>query len=88
VRAWNERSLSKIAHSSRPHSSKERVSALRDRPFEAGREIVEHHYAFAGIDKRVNHVTSDIAGAAGDQDRHAMGPLARSNRPPLLIQVL
>jgi hypothetical protein len=25
----------------------------------------------AGIDERMNHVASDIAGAAGDQDRHA-----------------
>ena len=48
--------------------------ALRHRPFEAGREIVEHQHALAGIDERENHVASDIAGAAGDQDRHAVGP--------------
>src|SRR5262249_10298061 len=31
--------------------------------------------ALAGIDERMNHMASDIAGAAGDQDRHARGPL-------------
>ena len=43
---------------------------LRHRPIESGREIVEHDHALAGIDQRVDHVASDIAGAAGDQDRH------------------
>src|SRR6516164_6325528 len=50
--------------------------ALRYCPIETGREVVEHHDALACIDERVNHVASDIAGPAGDQDRHAM---ARSN---------
>jgi hypothetical protein len=45
--------------------------ALRHRPVETGGEIVEHHHALAGIEERENHVASDIAGAAGDQDRHA-----------------
>jgi hypothetical protein len=45
--------------------------ALRYRPIETGRVVVEHHDALAGIDERMNHVASDIAGAAGDQDRHA-----------------
>jgi len=45
--------------------------ALRYRPIETGCKIVEHHDALAGIKERVNHVASDIAGAAGDQDRHA-----------------
>src|SRR5262249_15991209 len=49
--------------------------ALRYRPIETGREVVEHHDALAGIDERMNHVASDIAGATGDQDRHAGGPL-------------
>ena len=40
----------------------------------AGREIVEHHHALAGIDERMHHVAADIAGAAGDQDRHVLGP--------------
>jgi hypothetical protein len=35
-------------------------------------------YALAGIDKRVNHVASDIAGTPGDQDRHAIGPIKSS----------
>src|SRR5262249_8739493 len=49
--------------------------ALRYRPIETGREVVEHHDALAGVDERMNHMASDIAGAAGDQDRHARGPL-------------
>jgi hypothetical protein len=49
--------------------------AIRYRPIETGREVVEHHDALAGIDERMNHVASDIAGAAGDLDRHAGGPL-------------
>ncbi len=48
--------------------------ALRHRPVETGREIVEHHHALAGIDEGVDHVTADIAGAAGDEDRHVLGP--------------
>ena len=49
--------------------------ALRYRPIETGREIVEHHDALSGIDQCVNHVASDIACAAGDQDCHAGDPL-------------
>ena len=51
---------------------------LRHRPVEAGRQIVEHHHALAGIDERVDHVAADIAGAAGDQDRHRTGALVCS----------
>ena len=39
--------------------------ALRHRPVEPGRQIVEHDHALAEIDQRVNHMTSDITGAAG-----------------------
>jgi hypothetical protein len=46
--------------------------ARRDRPIEAGGEIVEQHDALSGIDERVNHVATNIAGAADDQDRHAV----------------
>jgi hypothetical protein len=49
--------------------------ALRYCPIETGREVVEHHDALAGVDERMNHVTSDIASAAGDQDCHAGDPL-------------
>ena len=52
----------------------------RHRPIEAGGEIVEHHHALAGIDQRVNHVASDIAGAAGHQGRHAAQCLAQRRR--------
>ena len=40
-------------------------------------EIVEHEHALAGVDQRVHHVTADIAGAAGDQNRHAVAPCAK-----------
>ena len=43
------------------------------RPIEAGREIIEHHHPLAGVDECMNHVAADIAGAARDQDRHAIG---------------
>ena len=46
-----------------------------DRPVEAGREIVEHDDPLAGVEQRMDHVAADIAGAAGDQDRHALGLL-------------
>src|SRR5262249_34381720 len=49
--------------------------ALRYRPIETGAEIIEHHDALAGIQQRVNHVASDVAGTAGDQDSHAGGSL-------------
>jgi hypothetical protein len=49
--------------------------ALRYRPIEPGCKVVEHHHPFPGLEEGVNHVASDIAGAAGDQDRHAGGPL-------------
>jgi hypothetical protein len=45
----------------------------------------------AGIDERMNHVTADIAGAAGDQDRHAVRWLldgASSLREALRIPVV
>ncbi len=48
--------------------------ARRHRPVEAGREIVEHDHTLAGVEQRVDHVAADIAGAAGDQDRHE-GPI-------------
>ena len=56
--------------------------ALCYRPIETGCEVVEHHDALAGIDQCVDHVASDIAGTAGDQDRHAG---ARSCRLGLLV---
>ena len=44
----------------------------RDQESEAGRQIVEHDHALAGVDKFVHHVAADIAGAAGHQDCHAL----------------
>src|SRR5262245_49525629 len=49
---------------------------LRHRPVEAGRQIVEYDHAFASVDERVDHMTSDVASTAGDQDCHTTGPLA------------
>ena len=43
----------------------------RDRPAEAGRQVVEDDHVLAGIDQMPDHVAADIAGAAGDQDAHA-----------------
>ena len=43
----------------------------RDRPGEAGRQVVEDDDPLAGIDQLPDHVAADIAGAAGDQDAHA-----------------
>jgi hypothetical protein len=56
-----------------PNIAYEQGSFLRQRPVETGAEIIEHHDALAAIDERVNHVASDIAGAASDQDSHARG---------------
>src|SRR5262249_13972454 len=49
--------------------------ALGYRPIEAGRKIVEPPDALSSIEERVNHVASDISGAAGNQDRHAGSPV-------------
>ena len=35
-------------------------------------EVVDHDDAFAGIHQRAHHVTSDIAGAAGDKHGHEL----------------
>jgi heptosyltransferase I len=42
----------------------------RQRRGEAGRQVVEHHHALAGVDQFVHHVAADVAGAAGDQHGH------------------
>ena len=44
--------------------------AFRDRPWKAGREIVEHDDALAGVAELKHHVAADITGSAGDQYRH------------------
>ena len=44
--------------------------AAGDRPIEAGGQVVEHDRAIARRDQRVDHMTSNVARAAGDQDRH------------------
>ena len=46
-------------------------------PGEAGGEVVENHDRFARIQQRQGHVAADIAGAAGDQNAHALPPISR-----------
>ena len=36
----------------------------------SGRQIIDHHNGFAGFSQRMNRVTSNIAGAAGDKHSH------------------
>jgi hypothetical protein len=36
----------------------------------SGREIIEHDDVFAGVNQLTDHVTADVAGAAGNEDRH------------------
>jgi len=36
----------------------------------SGGKVVDHCDRLAGVHQRVNHVTSDIAGAAGDKHAH------------------
>jgi hypothetical protein len=58
-----------------PGVTDDKGGALRHRPIETGAEIIKHHDALASIEGRVNHVASDVAGAAGDQDSHTEGSL-------------
>ena len=69
----NERLIAALADDQR--------NALRNRPVKAGREIVEHDHALAGVGKRVHHVTADVAGSAGNQDRHISRPVCLLCRP-------
>ena len=50
----------------------------RHRPVESGREIVDHNHTLAGVDQRIDRLATNVAGAAGDQDRHgkSLSPLA------------
>ena len=50
----------------------EQRHALGQEIGKAGRQIVDHDDAFAGFHQRANHVTSDIAGAAGDKHGHEL----------------
>ena len=52
--------------------------ALGDRPGEAGGEVVEHDDPLPRVDEGMDHVASDVSGAAGNEDRHdaaSAGPL-------------
>src|SRR5271165_4358364 len=43
---------------------------LSDRPAISGREIIERDNILAGINQLKDHVTADVAGSAGNEDRH------------------
>ena len=45
-----------------------------DQEAKSGRQIVEHDHRLAGVDQLMHHVAADIAGPAGDQDRHEPCP--------------
>ena len=53
----------------------EQRHALGQEGGKSGGQIVDHDDAFAGFRQRMNHVTSDIAGAAGDEHGHEFTPL-------------
>ena len=44
--------------------------ALRHGPVVTGGEVVEHDDGFASIEQLEHHVAADIAGSAGNEDRH------------------
>ena len=45
-------------------------NAFGEESRKTGGEVVDHDDAFAGVRQRMNHVTSDITGAAGDKHGH------------------
>jgi len=49
--------------------------ARRHRTVEAGGQIIEHHDLLSGLEeRRMNLMAADVAGTAGDQDRHLVSP--------------
>ena len=56
-------------------------------PSEAGRQIVEHDHALAGIEQLEHHVAADVAGAAGDENGHRPHPCdSTSDRYPIAMK--
>ncbi len=53
--------------------------ALGDRPGKAGGQIVQHNDPFPRFEQGVDHVASDVPGAAGNEDRHELD----STGPPI-----
>ncbi len=43
---------------------------VQHRGAKAGGQIVQHHHFFLALAELPNHVTADVAGAAGDEDGH------------------
>ena len=50
-------------------------TSVGHRPGKSGAQVVEHDDALAGVAQSVDHVAADIAGAAGNQDRHQPCPI-------------
>ncbi len=50
----------------------EQRNALGQELGEAGGQVVDHDDAFAGFRQRLNHVTSDVAGTAGNKHGHEL----------------
>jgi hypothetical protein len=44
--------------------------AIRHRPAQSRRQIVEHHGPLAGIQQSQNHVAADIAGSSSHENVH------------------
>ena len=59
----------------------EQRNALGQELGEAGGQVVDHDDAFAGFHQRLNRVTSDIAGAAGDKHGHEQTHLPAHDPP-------
>src|SRR5437016_6165798 len=53
-----------------PDVPDEERHVLRQERGKSSGEVVDHDDAFAGFHQRKNHVTSDVAGAAGDKHGH------------------
>ena len=59
----------------------DRQQRLGQRGAKAGRQIVEHDDALAGVDQLVNRMAADVACAAGDQHGHGRFPRDRGIDP-------
>ena len=68
-----------------PKSPTTSFASGRDRPAEAGREIVEDDDLLAGVEQLPDHVAADIAGAAGDQNAHATHASRDAQRAPVSV---
>ena len=56
--------------------------ALGDGPGKTGGEVVEHHDPLPRLDEGLDHVASDVSGAAGNEDRHDAGSVRPFDNAP------